>query len=151
MRHQPNCTFSAHKEVVLLMEGAYQQLGLPWPSVADSPISSSLPKNIFSIGTDNVNKATENRPDIQWLGTNNRTGQTWPLKPLKESIVMEKGKVVDKILVNADKSHVIRHYEVYNHTGEYLGIMDNRTQLLNAESIPFSDRIAKAANDVKKR
>ena len=148
LENQPNCVFSADKDTVLIVKDAFQQLGRPWPGLEDSPISSSLPKHIFSIGEDNVHKDARSHRDLNWVGTNKNTNKTWPLKVLKSSIEYEQGTPIDMLFVNQDLSHIEKHYEVYDSDGFYLGKMNRNTMLLDAESVPFEDRTAMPKKDV---
>ena len=141
LQHGSECKFSAHKEVAELLEEAYVMVGKKWPTLQDTPITSSLPRNLFSIGKDNVSQSATNPPDIRWISTG--TGnKIWNLKVIKESIERHGNRKEGMIFVNQDNSHPNKHYEAYNEVGTYLGVMDKDTMLLYAESIPYEDRFA---------
>lgn len=148
LQYEPKCTFSAYKEVAALVEQAYQRLHWAWPTLEKSCISSSLPQQLFSIGHDNINKVAVNHADIRWVSTN-KSGRMWHLKVHKESIVYKGGKVIYMFLLNQDDSHPDRHIETYNSKGVYIGIMDRKTLLIKAESLPFGERVARPEKDVK--
>jgi hypothetical protein len=151
LRHTPQCKFSADKNIATLVERAYQILGWDWPNLENTPISSSLPPNLFSIGQNNVAMGTGNPAGIDWVSTTigGKKRKTWSLKVMTASIEYEGGKVAEMILVSPDHLHVDKHYEAYDDDGNYLGKMDKDTMLLYAESIPYEDRIALPKKDVK--
>ena len=138
LKHGGECKFSARKEVTELLEEAYVMVGKKWPTLQDTPISSSLPRNLFSIGKDNVSQSVTNPPDIRWISTS-AGNKIWNLKVIKESIERHGNRKEGMIFVNQDNSHPNKHYEAYN---EVLGVMDKDTMLLYAESIPYEDRFA---------
>ena len=136
----PDCKFSAEKTTVARVKKAYGILGKGWPKLEDTPISTSLPPSLFSVGRDNVLKGSE---PSNWVGTK-RSGNTKSrdLKMITASIKYRGGEAVEMILVNPDKSHVDFHFEAYDHNGFYLGKLDKDTVLLCAESIPKPERVA---------
>ena len=137
----PDCKFSADKNTVARVKRAYNNLSIKWPKLKDTPISSSLPPNLFSIGLeDNVLKGSQSSNMVG----RKRSGNTKPrlLKVITASIQYQGDKVVDRILVGPDSSHPDFHYEAYNHDGVYLGKIDKDTLLLFAEAIPLDDRVA---------
>jgi hypothetical protein len=137
----PDCKFSAEKTTVARVKRAYNNLSIKWPKLKDTPISSSLPPNLFSIGLeDNVIKGSQSSNMVG----RKRSGNTKPrpLKVLTASIQYQGDEIEDRILVGPDSSHTDSHYEAYNHDGVYLGKIDKDTLLLFAEAIPLDDRVA---------
>ena len=141
-----NPKFSSHIKVADLVRGAYRRLDKRWLSLEDTPLSSSLPRNIFSIGKNNVNHNAIDPPNIRWVSIN-PTGKKWPLKVIKQSIKSPNNKPYGFILVNQDMSHPDNHFEAYNDDGVYLGKMDKDTMLLYAEAIPYKERRAIPKSD----
>jgi hypothetical protein len=72
LKHRDDCKFSAYKEVAELVKEAHKALNKEWPSVEDTPLSTSLPRNLFSIGKDNVFKSADSHKTIKWTGKNLR-------------------------------------------------------------------------------
>jgi hypothetical protein len=150
LRFEHQCKFSADSDTVKLVKAAYKRLGIQWPDVGDTPISSSLPPNLFSIGKDNVAAASGNTTERKCVSiTTSGKQQTWTLKVITPSIEYEGGKVKKMFLVSRDYSHVDGHYEVFDHDGLYLGKLDKDTMLLYAESIPLENRVARPQKGVK--
>ncbi len=148
LKHRDDCKFSAYKEVAELVKEAHKALNKEWPSVEDTPLSTSLPRNLFSIGKDNVFKSADSHKTIKWTGKNLR-GKSWPLKVIEPSIEWKGPKPYGMLLVSQDLLHVDKHYETYDEDGVYLGKMDKDTMLLYAESIPYQGRFAVPKNKSK--
>ena len=137
--------FSADKEVVSLVKEAYTEAGEAWPSAADSPITTSLSRNLFSIGKDNLTPSaiTPQEKDLCRVSKNvNKRNLRRPLQVIKESIDRKGKNFVGMLFVEQDTTHIGQDFEVYNEDGVYLGIMDKNTMLLHAESMPYTDRFA---------
>jgi hypothetical protein len=134
--------FSDRKEVAELVRQAYSKLGWKWPTgLDDTPLSTSLPRNLFSIGKDNLQKKAKNDPQFQWVSRGS-TNKMWDLKVIEKSIERSGKNTYGMIFVNQDLLHVNQHYEAYNDGGFYLGIINKDTMLLYAESIPYEDHNA---------
>ena len=131
-----NPKFNSHIKVADLVRGAYRRLDKRWPSLENTPLSSFLPRNIFSIGKNNVNHNAIDPPNIRWVSIK-PTGKKWPLKVIKQSIKSPNNKPYGFILVNQDMSYPDNHFEAYNNDGVYLGKMDKDTMLLYAQAIPY--------------
>ena len=118
--------------------------GKDWPSLRDTPITNSLPRNLFSIVKDNVGHSAINPKDISWVGksTRNRSIKR-NLKVIRESIEGKGNRKYGMIFVDLDDTHDSMHYEAYN---EVLGIMDRNTMLLYADSLPYEYRYATESN-----
>ena len=137
VRQEPFVKFSDRKEVAELVRKAYKRLQRNWPVLAETPLSTSLPRNLFSIGKDNLLHRTTSEPGLQWVGVG-PGNQTWPFKRLLKSQLRRRGdRKYNMIFVSQDLLHVNKHYEAYNDRGSYFGIVDKDTMLLYAESITF--------------
>ena len=133
-------TLAQTRRFVSLVKEAYEIAGKDWPSLRDTPITNSLPRNLFSIGKDNVGHSAIN---ISWVGksTRNRSIKR-NLKVIRESIEGKGNRKYGMIFVDLDDTHDSMHYEAYNEVGTYLGIMDRNTMLLYADSLPYEYRYA---------